>query len=162
MLIVKHHWLDRTTVGKSVMILVIFGTLWFLVWRFVCRNGLVLEKYTPFGAGFNPPGMTFCIFGCCAMLTSYGLFTLLEQSRHLSWICMWTEWAGRHTMYIFLYHRLLLDVYLQRYFSNLPAAHIWIARFFFFLFMIFGSMMIETGIRYLQNTWGLRGQQVQE
>lgn len=143
MLIMRHGWLKRVNPAKSAAFVLVFGISWFLLWRFTCKNGFVLESFLPYGAGFNPPGITLCLSGCCMLFLTYGFFTLLDHNRYLSKISVFTGWAGKHTMYIFLYHRLFLDFYLQKYFAALPSKQIWMARAGYFLIMLAGSMIIE-------------------
>ncbi|MDE7354567.1 MAG: acyltransferase [Acetatifactor sp.] len=150
MLVVRHNWLKEISLAKSGIMVIVFGTIWFWLWRFVCRNGLILEKYVTFGDGFNPPGITFTIFAFCMLFMTFGTFTLLEQIKCLSWISLLTGWLGKHTLYVFLYHKLILDFFLLKFISDLPDINIWLARFVFFFFMIAGSIVLEVCVSFIQ------------
>ena len=151
MLVVRHEWLKDTTYYKSIIALLVSGVLWFLVWRYTCVNGLVLEHYVPFGNGFNPPGITFMLFGFCMLFVAYGMFTLLERTKYISKLTLHLCGLGKHTLYIFLYHRLILDYFLWRYMTDLPNKNIWLARAVFFILMIAVSVFIEICISYIQS-----------
>lgn len=150
MLVAKHGWLNEISPAKSSIMFIVFGMIWFWFWRFVCRHGLILEKYVPFGDGFNPPGITFIIFAFCMLFMTFGIFTLLEQTRCLSWMSLLAGWIGKHTLYVFLYHKLILDFFLLKFLSELTDFNIWLARFVFFFFMIMGSIVIEVSINFIQ------------
>lgn len=143
MLIIKHGWLEKVSAAKSAAFFMIAGAAWFWLWRLICNNGFVLERYLPYGAGFNPPGVTLWLLACCMLFFAYGFFTLLEQNQYLSTISLLAGRAGTYTMPIFLYHRLFLDYYLFKYVTFLPSKQIWAARILYFVVMIAGSLMIE-------------------
>lgn len=150
MLVMRHGWLENTTMIKSVIALILPGILWFIVWRYACTNGLKLDTYVPFGDGYNPPSITFMTFGFCMLFMTFGFFTLLEQIECLKKISLFICGIGGHSLYIFLYHRLLLDCFLHKYMTSLLDANRWLARIVFFAVMIAGSVLIEIGIDYIQ------------
>lgn len=143
MLFMRHGWLENITLVKSSIALILPGILWFAVWRYTCLNGLKLDSHMPFGNGFNPPGITFMTFGLCMLFMSFGMFTLLEHIKYLKKITLFICGLGRHSLYIFLYHRLILDDFLVPYMANLIDKNIWLARVGYFALMIAGSVLIE-------------------
>lgn len=56
-------------------------------------------------------------------------------------------WIGRQTLYIFLYHTLILDYLLNRYFSELNRT---IKIPLYYLTMVFGSIGMGYLHRYLR------------
>ena len=150
MLVQRHGWLREGSIEKSVGMLAFFGTAWFLCWRYTCKNGYVLDRYVPFGPGSNPPSATLSISAVFMLFAMFGLFTILGQSRYLSWVSLLADKAGRHTLYIFLYHRLILDCFLLEYMLDLPQKNRWIARVVYFGVMITGAWLIEWVVSYVQ------------
>lgn len=150
MLVMRHGWLEATTLIKSTSAVIVPGVIWFIVWRYTCSNGLKLDTYLPFGDGYNPPSITFMTFGLCMLFMMFGFFTLLEQIECLKKILLFICGIGRHSLYIFLYHRLLLDYFLLKYMTSLLDVNRWLARIVFFVVMIAGSVLIEIGIDYIQ------------
>ena len=150
MLVMRHGWLENTTIIKSTIAFILPGILWFIVWRYVCWNGLKLDSYMPFGTGFNPPGITFMIFGLCMLFITFGMFTLSEQINYMKKAALFVCDLGRHSLYIFLYHRLILDYLLVPYMLGLIFKNIWLARVVYFSLMIAGSILIEIMIVNLQ------------
>lgn len=159
MIVMKHGWLADTSAIKSASLLIGFGAIWFFFWRFVCRNGLVLEIYVPYGGGYNPPSITFCIFALCVLPITFGLFTLLSRNKYTKWITDIANQVGKYTMSIFLYHLLVLWFVLCVYLPSLPTENIWLARFVYFLGMILGSIFIEIIVTKVQKfiIWVLKG-----
>ena len=122
-----HKWLEDTTLVKSIVTLIVAGILWFVMWRYACVNGCEkLDSYAPFGSGYNPPSITHMTFASCVLFISFGVFTLLEQIKYMNSIASFICGLGKHTLYIFLYHRLILDYVLLRYMadkSGVPFIH---------------------------------------
>lgn len=150
MLVMKHRWLEEITLIKSAAAFIISGTIWFIVWRYACMNGCAkLDSYAPFGSGYNPPSITHMSFAVCMLFISFGVFTLLEQTKYMNKVSAFICGVGKHTLYIFLYHRLILDYFLLRYMADLRNKNICLARVLFFLFMIGGSVLIEKCTGYI-------------
>lgn len=152
MIVIRHGWLENTTLIKSALALVVPGALWFVVWRYACSNGLRLDSFVPFGDGFNPPSITFMTLGLCMLFMTFGMFTLLEQMKYIKKAALFVCGIGRHSMYIFLYHRLILDYFLRKYVTNLLDINILLAWIVFFTMMIAGSVLIEISIGYIQKS----------
>lgn len=150
MLVMRHGWLEETMIIKSIIAFVVPGILWFIVWRYACVNGLKLDTYVPFGGGYNPPSITFMAFALCMLFMTFGVFTLLEQIEYVKNITLFASGIGRHSLYIFLYHRLILDYFLCKYMLNLLNQNRWLARVVFFALMIMGSILIEISIGCVQ------------
>lgn len=152
MLIEKHKLLQKVSIKKSVMFMLIFGGIWFAWWRYQCSNQLALEGKIRFifGEGFNPPGLTLMLAAIFMLFFSFGIFTLIEKNYLGKLFVKLISLCGRHSMYIFLYHRLILDYFLLRYF---PIGNVWIKRITFFSSMIVCPILIENIIKKLIDIW---------
>lgn len=95
MIIEKHGWLSNTSAIKNVLLSILFGIGYFCVWRFICKNGLALENYVPFGKGFNPPSLSFMSLAFCMLPLTFGVFCLLERSKYTKWITSFIAWLGK-------------------------------------------------------------------
>lgn len=120
----------------------IFAVLVFVWWRFEVHNNFMIDKKLPFGAGFNPPSVTSTVM---ALFMAGFIYCFTESIEAMSFfsavkILRSFAWMGKHTLYIFLYHRFFLDFVLPRFFSDCGT---WSKRFIYFFAMIFGSIAIE-------------------
>lgn len=154
MLVMRHGWLENTTFVKGIISLSVSGILWFIVWRYTCANGLKLDAYVPFGSGYFPgiPGITEMTFALCMLFITFGMFTLLEQIKCIKKVILFVCEIGRHSLYIFLYHVLILHYFLLKYMPSLPAKNIWLARVVFFTAMIAGTIFIEMVVGCIQKS----------
>lgn len=150
MVIMKHNWLEKRKTVKSIVILIISGTIWAMLWKCICTYELLLDIYIPLSIDKNPPGLTYMLCAICMLFIIYGLFMLLQQVKFAKKILSVVCELGKHSMYIFLYHRLFLDYFLQRYMRDMPGENVWFARVAFLGVMIIGSILIETGIKQVQ------------
>lgn len=161
MLVMRHGWLENTTIVKSLIAFIVSGVLWLIVWRYICENGLKLDTYVPFGGGYPPgiPGITTMTFAVCTLFMAFGIFTLLGQIKCMNKVTILICGIGRHSLYIFLYHDLILYSFLLKYMVSLPDRDRWLARVVFFTLMVAGSILIETSIRYIQKSvqWVFEG-----
>lgn len=99
-----------------------------------------LERYLPIGDGRNPPGFGLGLYAVFMAITLYFMEKALSFSPGLTRAFRLVSALGKHTLYIFLYHRLFLDFLLQPFF---PQSNIWLMRLGYFASMIGGSMAIE-------------------
>ena len=147
MIISKHDIFQNITLKKSLIMSVVGFALWFVWWQFACYDKLSLDSKLPFGEGFNPPSVTFGIMALTMLVFTCGVFSLFEYSKHLNWITIFVSWIGKHTLYIFLYHRFFLDYVLRNWgFSN----NIWMKRIVYFSVMIFGSIILDYFFCYVK------------
>lgn len=150
MIFIKHGWLEKVKIVKSLFALIVPGIVWFMLWKCVCTYGMLLDNYIPLSVSKNPPGITCMLCGGCVLFIVYGFFTLLEQIRGLKKVVQLLSEGGKHSMYIYLYHYLVYENYLMRYMGNLPAQNIWAARIVFLLTMFFVPILIEIFIKYIR------------
>ncbi len=130
--------------GKSQILCLIFTIVTLLWWKFLTGNQLSIDSGLPFGSGYNPPSISFGVYGILMMVLIYLLELSVKGSSIISLCYIVVSVLGRHTLYIFLYHRLFLDVVFP-YFSikGIVVTNIEIKRILYFGVMIIGSMIIE-------------------
>lgn len=118
------------------------------VWGFVCTismivimyfiitKGFFMDKPALLGTDINPPGVTLLLFAVSILLT----------------LCLWNagvgkgiiffrplEFIGKHTLYIFLYHNLLMTI-LNRF---VDISTSWIKALLYYVTMIVVPICIE-------------------
>lgn len=97
------------------------------LWAYlVCTNRFGIDKYVPFGAGFNPPSLSLIVYAVLMCWLIFSLFTLLNAipSRILKFFLIGLSQLGRYSLYIFLYHWIILVFVMQHFAIN----SIWIKR----------------------------------
>lgn len=147
MLISKHDILNDMSFKRMAILSVIGGILWISWWRFECVNKLTFDSQLPFGAGFNPPSISFGTFGLITLLLSCGIFSLFENFKYTKWISNCFSWIGKHSLYIFLYHRFFLDFVICKI---VVTNNLFIMRILYFSIMILGSIFIEYLILWIK------------
>lgn len=80
---------------------------------FLSRNQLAIESGLIFGAGFNPPGVSLMVYALLIAITVFSSTELLgnRSKKYLRPV----GFLGKNTLYIFLFHRLVLDYIIQEY-----------------------------------------------
>lgn len=147
MLISKHHIFGDMNLKKSAILSIMGIVLWYGWWKFECVDRFALDAKLPFGAGFNPPSISSGLMAVIILAMSCGVFTLLDHSKYTRWITDMTSWIGKHTLYIFLYHRFFLDYVVWKY---VVTDNVWIKRISYFAIMILGSIILEYGFCLLK------------
>lgn len=150
MLISKHDIFRNLTLKKCAAFTVIGSILYFILWSFTCYDHFALDAKLPFGTGFNPPGITLGSMGVVMLFLSCGVFSLFQFTKYLNWITSFCSWIGKHTLYIFLYHRLFLDYILPRF---LETENIWLKRIVYLIIMFVGPIFIEHAFHWLKKAF---------
>lgn len=148
MLIEKYNVFETISIKKSIAFAAVSFISWMLWGHFECIDRFGIDGKTPFGKGLNPPSITSITMAIIMLCLSYGFFTLMQRTRVLSWITELFALIGKHTLYIFLYHRLFLDGFLQIY---VKIDNMLLKRVVYFGVMIVGSIFIELVIRKASN-----------
>lgn len=143
MLLEKYVFSGRDfSIGKSLICMVSFGILWLTWWQILCEKQFALEQVLGniFGVGLNPPGVTLMISAMFMLFLCFGLFTWLERSNIIGRkLVELVNYIGCQSMYIFLFHRLILDYFLVKY---VHFESRWLMRGCYLICMIVGSIMI--------------------
>ena len=147
-----YHWLNRANNVYHIVGLCISTVCTFVAWRFICINNFAFDGKLPFGYGVNPPGISLMVYAICWMCFIYFLTKTMEmlKNKYINKALGPIEWLGKHTLYIFLYHRLFLD-----YFYRVVNIRInfWLDCIICFTIMIGGSLLIEIVCRYVWKSW---------
>lgn len=116
-------------------------------WQFIANNALRIDALVPYGAGFNPPSISFGLYALLVASTLYLAEMLLLHFPDGIPMKIMNSIAimGKHTLYIFLYHRLFIDVIFPNLFSVLGIVidNVWLKRIIYFVGMIYGSLLFE-------------------
>ena len=124
-----------------------------LWWSFLWNNGLRLDMHMPFGSGINPPGLSLMV---SAVLVAFTVFSFEQLMRRYEWTFvsrgfLKLAWMGKHTLYVFLYHKFFLDFVFPALKSRGVVIQIPLLRcVVYFIFMISGSLLIEFVIKNLK------------
>ena len=139
MIISKYDLLKPLNMKNSIICTSLAFVAWFVWWRFACLYKWSFDAFFPFGDGANPPSVTLMIMAFIMLYLWYGLFQFLNFFRGLRTICRVTAWLGEHTLYIFLYHSLFLNICINRITTD-NALIKWII---FISSMLLGPIVIE-------------------
>ena len=142
----KHYNKIKLNVIASVLLSIVFlsGTIGW--WLFISYDKCHIDSYLPWIYAFNPPSFSFCFYGILITATLFCIDSLISKFPN-SFI--WKPinvlaFIGKHTLYIFLFHRFFLDIVFPRYIPVLTQFHIgWIKTLCYFSGMILGSLLIE-------------------
>jgi len=148
MLVGKNY--SKISIRKEILwviyiIIVLITVLW---WNFISINNCKIDSYLPYGNGTNPPSISFglyaCLMACCIFLSELTINTI-PKNELLKRLFFLTSILGKHTLYIFLYHKLFLDYFIPLAYKKMGAfaSDIWIMRVVYFLSMIIGSLLFE-------------------
>ena len=148
MLLSKYRVFAKRSLLKSVSIFIIAGLLWLVWWRFICTDRYTIDAKLPFGGGFNPPSISEFLLALSMLFACYGGITLFERNKYTIAIIKPFAWIGKHTLYIFLYHRLFLDFLLTPY---VVIANVHVKRIVYLAVMFFGSILIDAAVNGLKN-----------
>lgn len=134
--------LKKTSAIIGSIILIILTALW---WNFISIDQLTLDSKLPFGSGSNPTSISFGLYGilwCCTLFFIGNVLHYVKRSNKC-WFVL--SDIGRHTLYIFLYHKMFLDFifpHIESYFNPMIGGR-WIRRVVCFVMMIFGPIVVE-------------------
>lgn len=133
MLVARHEWLSEENDGKSMLIWLVASGFWIIWWMNLVNIRNYVDSKVPFGYGFNPPSIAFMAFSIFTLFAIYGFCKILEKwdmTKNVVRIC---SWFGTHTLYIFMYHMILLYFFLMPY---LNIENIWLKRIVYWGLMI--------------------------
>ncbi len=114
---------------------------------FISHDFFKIDLKIPFGAGLNPPSISLGLYAVLVAATLYFLELSLKRFSNSLPLKIMDKIAfiGKHTLYIFLYHRFFLDIVFPRVsaLTGLTIGNWWIKRVVYFTCMIAGSILIE-------------------
>ncbi|SFC74527.1 acyltransferase family protein [Butyrivibrio sp. YAB3001] len=136
---------NRLTLGKIGSSIVFFSMFFVTIiwWYLVTKYRAAIDSFFPFGDGINPPGVGL---GLCAILMMSLLFffeRVFTDKKVVASMFEKLSLLGRHTLYIFLYHMLLID-YISRSLGFLKVnVNHWIKIIIYFICIFIGGIAIE-------------------
>lgn len=96
---------------------------------------LRLDVKFPFGSGLNPPGVTLMCYSGIVLFWCFSIGSLCAAGNHLILkITRFFKMIGENSLYIFLYHRLILDYFLCPY---VVIENIWLRRIIYIACMVY-------------------------
>lgn len=103
-----------------------------------------------FGEGYDPPGFSLILQAFILLLFSRAFFCRLEQIRFplIRWPLDVCAWLGRHTLSVYMYHLLILQLILL-YFPSLCGTSLF-QRVFTMGSMLFLPPVVSNGLSKLQ------------
>lgn len=103
---------------------------------FVSENRCKLDRIFPFGEGLNPPGVSLGLHAVLIAVTIYAFDQLVNNINNEKLFKLYEKAAflGKHTLYIYLYHRLFLDFIfpLLRGTTGIVIDNMWVKRVVYF------------------------------
>lgn len=121
-----------------------------LSWRLLCIKGFIFDSYGILGEGINPPGWHLLVYSLSVMMTIFFGEKLFGSLGIIEWIMKGFEFIGRHTLYIFLYHKLFLGV-LGGIINHINISNKIMEVIFYYFPMIGGSLIIEVICKKARN-----------
>ncbi len=140
MFAMKHNIFGKINFTTAMILTIISLACTVIWWKFECINHYSLDAKLPFGEGINPPSVSTTVMMLCVAIFCFSFITVLENITKLTAIVDFMSKLGRHTLYIFLYHRIVLDKFLV---PMVNIGNIWIKRIIFMLLMISVPVIIE-------------------
>lgn len=125
---------------------IVFLGLTICWWRFICLDHFSLDSRLPFGQPGSQASISAVLFALMVAGLVYNLDCIMSSFHFTKKISSIWSWLGKHTLYIFLYHRYFLDFWLAR--LEFLERNIWIKRISYITVMVFGSIAIEYVVRW--------------
>lgn len=146
---VKKYW--------QLLLLCVMCIVTIFWWLLLVQKGNFLDKYIPFGDGINPPSIMLSIYAICVLLTSVIFDTCINtiHNKYVLFVYGGALYIGRHTLYIFLYHKLFLRLCyftLSDFLFAITICGINFGEICSFIIMIMGSLLIEQLLKKMKIT----------
>ncbi len=139
MLAQKHNIFKHLSLKAGCVITALSLVFVFIWWRFECHDRYALDIKLHCADGVNPPGLSTFLMMCGIIVLCYSLFSTLEHTPFKQ-ITNVVSIMGRHTLYIFLYHRMILDRFLV---PQVQINNIWTKRLTYVAIMIAFPISVE-------------------
>lgn len=150
MLMMKHECFDNDHMINSIFIWIISGGIWILLWNNLVGIKTIIDSKLPFGEGYDTPSMVSMIYGICTLFAIYSVCKILEKRKITLTIVHVVSWIGRHSLYIFMYHAVILYFFIM---PHIAIENIWSKRIVYFGLMIIIPIAIEYTIKLCGSFW---------
>lgn len=101
---------------RSVITFLVSAVLWVIWWRVLCSHQAEIDALIPFGPG-DPPSISLTVLAFLMLIVVYSGTAFLQKISWLSFLPKAFAWIGRHSLYIFLYHFLIINYCIKPYFK---------------------------------------------
>ena len=114
---------------------------WFLI-----NYPLVLDRYLPFGNGFNPPSISYLIYSIIIFFFFFFFEKVLDliPVEFLKKTYSTISKLGKHTLFVFMYHMFICEHILKKLNEfGIEIKILWIKKIVYFIAMFAISLLIE-------------------
>ncbi len=115
-------------------------------WLFLCKDQFNIDSRLPFGKGFNPPSISLFVQAIIVGTMFFSLGEILNDHNNSLPAKLFHAFSllGRHTLYIFLYHKLILERIINiSKITGIRVRNLGIRAFIYFSLMIGFSLLLE-------------------
>lgn len=143
------RYYDKIHIGKipSLILSIVSIVSTICWWRYIADTAHHIDILFPFGPGYNPPSVCFGVYAILMALSLYFIEMTLNHypGGVFSKLFDCISYLGRHTLYIFLYHKFFLNSILLSilFRDGVAIGNLWAQRIVYFSVMIFGSILTE-------------------
>ena len=140
-LVLAHHdvfqYISMKHSSIFAAVFFLFSVLW---WRFMCIDKFNIDLKLPFGIGINPPSISLIVMAVFMLCFCFFIFSCMENgNRFWEKISDVFSSIGKKSLYIFLFHRLILDYFLVPY---IKIENIHLKRFVYLTVILLGCLCI--------------------
>ena len=149
----KYYERKQLSKKQSIALLVVSFIFTAICAWILAVDGFSYDKYLPLGSSLNPPGVSLIVYAIFVFLFCYSLGTVMNfyENSVLAKVYNKISLLGRHTLYIFLYHRLFLDEIFPFFKENGISIHPrFLKRALYFPLIIAGCIAIEHVLAFLE------------
>lgn len=143
MLIQKYDILNTTEAPSGKRRVVLIGVV-LCLGIFAWRQSYTQEGILRLWSGINPPGILIMCYALSVLLLCQALFSG-SRNKLYGGVVRMLCYVGNHSLWIFLYHKLILAYALEKYMFWIPVLVKWVL---YIPVMITGSIFIEKIIKF--------------
>lgn len=128
----------------------VFAAILVFVWyNFTYVNRLQIDTYLPFGTGINPPSVSLIVYGILIIWLLWSLFSLMIDCniRIINSLAYCFCRCGKYSLYIFLYHMLILRTFL----ININIHNRLLLAIVYYGIMVFVPIAGKVMVKYVAN-----------
>ncbi len=147
-MIMEKHRIFHADSGKKIgLVLSVSAPLTVLFECLVFSKQEVIDRFSPVQGGTNPPGLILMCTSIVLLFFCYALFSLLDKGVLKKPIDVIGR-LGQHTLFLFLYHKLFLDMANHFLRTIVPLVGRWMI---YFAVMLAGPLFVEWVFHIIRN-----------